>query len=71
MVKVTGDISNALIKREGPLANVLELITQYEVANWQEVTRILLLADVGIAQINDCYMKSLHWYRNLMSGKEE
>ena len=71
MVKVTGDISNALIKREGPLASILDLITQYEVANWQEVTRILLLADVGVAQINDCYMKSLHWYRDLMSGKDE
>ena len=71
MVKVTGDISNALIKREGPLANVLELIKQYETANWQEVTRILLLADVDVAKINDSYIKSLRWYRNLMSGVDE
>ncbi len=68
MVKVSAEISNALVRGEGPLATILNLITQYEIANWQEVTRILLLANVDVAVINDCYRKTLQWYRNLMSG---
>lgn len=70
-VKVTGDVSNALIKGEGPLANIMELIRQYENANWQEVTRLLLLANVDVSVINDCYMKSLQWYKKLMFDREE
>lgn len=71
MVKVTDEVSRALTKGEGPLASIMNLITQYENANWQEVTRLLLLADVDVSVVNDCYMKSLHWYRELMFGKGE
>lgn len=70
-VKVTSEVSTALNKGEGPLANVMELIRQYENANWQEVSRLLLLANVEVSVVNDCYMKSLHWYRQLMFGREE
>ncbi|MCM1216413.1 MAG: HDOD domain-containing protein [Lachnospiraceae bacterium] len=69
-VKVTGEVSKALTKGEGPLANVMELIRQYENANWQEVTRLLLLANVEVSVVNDCYMRSLQWYKKLMLGKE-
>ncbi|MCM1540577.1 MAG: HDOD domain-containing protein [Blautia sp.] len=69
-VKVTGDVSRALTKGEGPLANVMELIRQYENANWQEVTRLLLLANMDVSVVNDCYMKSLQWYKKLMLGKD-
>lgn len=71
MVQVTGDVSSALIKGEGPLASVLELMTQYENANWQEVSRLMLLANVEVSQVNDCYMRSLRWYRDLMSGADK
>jgi len=70
MVKVAGEVRDALIKHEGPYAIVLELIQQYEKANWQEVTRLLLLAGVDVYLVNDCYMKALRWYRKLMSGRE-
>jgi len=70
-LKVTGEVNRALTKGEGPLANVLELIRQYENANWQEVTRLLLLANVEVSMVNDLYMKSLHWYRQLMYGEEK
>lgn len=70
-VKVTEEVSRALTKSEGPLANVMELVRQYESANWQEVTRLLLLANIEVSAVNDLYMKSLHWYRQLMYGREE
>ena len=70
-IKVTGEVSTALTRGEGPLANVMELVRQYESANWQEVTRLLLLADVEVSVVNDCYMKSLYWYRQLMFGRDE
>lgn len=70
-VKVTEEVSRALTKSEGPLANVMELVRQYESANWQEVTRLLLLANIEVSVVNDLYMKSLYWYRQLMYGGEE
>ncbi len=70
-VKVTGDVSRALTAGEGPLASILELVKQYESANWQEVTRLLLLANVEVSVVNDLYFKSLQWYRQLMYGREE
>ena len=70
-VKVTGEVSRALTREEGPLASIMELIRQYENANWQEVTRLLLLANVNVSVVNDCYMKTLHWYKQLMFGKDE
>lgn len=70
-VKVTDSVSSALTRGEGPLASVMELIRQYENANWQEVTRLLLLANVEVSAVNDCYMESLLWYRQLMFDKSE
>lgn len=70
-VKMTEEVSRALTKSEGPLANVMELVRQYESANWQEVTRLLLLANIEVSVVNDLYMKSLYWYRQLMYGGEE
>lgn len=70
-VKMTEEVSRALIEGEGPLANIMELIRQYENANWQEVTRLLLLADIEVSTVNALYMKSLHWYKQLMYGREE
>lgn len=69
VVKVTGDVSNALIHREGPLEKVLELMLQYENANWQEVSRVLILENVEVSKVSESYTKSLVWYRKLMSDK--
>ena len=68
MVMVAGDVRLALIEEKSCLAPVYDLMKQYEGANWQEVSRQLLLADMDVEQVNDAYVNALIWYRSLMSG---
>ena len=69
MVMVAGDVKEALINGSGRLSPVLDLMQQYENANWQEVSRLLLLAKMDVDPVNNAYMDSLRWYRDLMFDK--
>ena len=68
MVMVAGDVREALLFGKGKLAPVFELMTQYEEANWPEVSRQLLLAKMDAEPVNEAYVKALGWYRSLMEG---
>ena len=70
MVKVSSEIREALISGSGKLSPVLNLMQQYENANWQEVSRLLLLAKIDVDLVNDAYKNSLRWYRDLTYGKK-
>lgn len=65
MVMVAGDVREALIRGSGRLAPVLDFMASYETADWQEVSRQLLLAEIDVDSIHDAYVKALIWYRNL------
>ena len=65
MVHVSKLIENALIDDKGELAPVLDFIIQYENADWQEVSRQMLLKRIDINQVYDAYTNSLKWYRDL------
>lgn len=69
MVKVSKDIREALIDRKGKFAPLLDFIIQYEGANWQEVSRQMVLQNIDMNQVYDAYVNSLEWYRNLFSDK--
>ena len=69
MVKVTGNIKEALIERNGLLSPILELITEYEVANWTEVSRLMVLQNIDMVSLNGAYKNALRWYRELMFGE--
>lgn len=66
MVKVTGDIRDALIAGEGILSPVYELIIKYEMADWQAVSRQLLLAEISTEAVNTAYLNALIWYKKLL-----
>ncbi len=68
MVKVAGDVRLALIQNKGGLAPVYDMMKQYETANWAEVSRQLLLAEMDVEKVNEAYLGALTWYRDLMSG---
>ena len=65
MVMLTGDVSQALIHGEGKLAPVLDFMLKYETADWREISRQLLLAEVDVDSIYHAYVDSLQWYRKL------
>ncbi|MDE5909162.1 MAG: HDOD domain-containing protein [Lachnospiraceae bacterium] len=67
MVKVSKEISDALIDHKGVLAPVLEFVLQYEKADWQEVSRLMILQEIEMEQVYTAYMQSLQWYCDLFS----
>ena len=69
MVKVSKDIEMALIYGKGRFFPVYNMMLQYENASWNEVSRLLLLENKDVTPVNEAYLESLRWYRDLMSAK--
>ncbi|MCR5509184.1 MAG: HDOD domain-containing protein [Lachnospiraceae bacterium] len=65
MLKVSRNISRALLDREGPYADIYNFILQYESANWTEIDRVMLLKDMDSNAVYDAYIDTLKWYRTL------
>lgn len=64
IVKVSKEISDALIAGTGTFAPVLEFMSQYENANWQEVSRIMIVDNMDMEKIYNSYIEALQWYRD-------
>lgn len=67
MVKVSKEIEDALVNNKGKFAPVLEFVTQYEVASWQEVFRLMMLKDIKTSDVYQAYVQTLKWYRDLFA----
>ena len=69
LMKVTGDIQKALISNQGPLAPIMDFLIQYESANWQEVSRQMIIYNLSMDAVQQAYTDSLKWYRNLIESE--
>lgn len=69
MVKVSRQIREVLVEHKGELFKVYDFIAQYENANWQEVSRQMILDNIEISTIYDAYIQTLVWYRKLTLGR--
>lgn len=65
VVKVSHDVQEALLERKGKLAPVLEFVEQYESANWSEISRQMILYNIGMDVVESSYIDSLVWYRKV------
>lgn len=70
-MKVSGDIYKALVDQSGPLYPVMDFMLQYEDANWQEVSRLMLLGNVPMDAVQQAYMDALCWYRDLITDPKD
>lgn len=70
MVRVSGKIRTALLEHTGSLAEVLHFIVKYESAEWQEVSRQLVLKNIEIPDISHAWVSSLQWYAKLIAMNE-
>lgn len=64
-INVSKEISDALISKKGELAPALDFMLQYESANWQEVSRQMILANLDMEAVYDAYIKSICWYKDV------
>ena len=69
MVKVSNDISDALIYKRGKLVPVMDFIEQYENANWAEISREMIVYDIDMDVVAAAYEDTLVWYRQLVEAK--
>ena len=70
MVRVSGKIRADLLERTGSLAEVLHFIVKYESAEWQEVSRQLVLKNIEIPDVSHAWVSSLQWYAKLIAMNE-
>ena len=63
-IKVSKNISDALVYHKGIFAFTLEFILQYENANWQEVSRLMIVHNIEMQPVYDAYLNALRWYRD-------
>ena len=70
MVRVSGKIRTALLEHTGSLAEVLHFIVKYESAEWQEVSRQLVLKNIEIPDVSHAWVYSLKWYAKLIAMNE-
>jgi len=69
MVHVSRQIRDVLGEKKGPLMKVYDFILRYENADWQEVSRQMILENIDMDTVYDAYLQSLVWYRKLTLGK--
>lgn len=67
-LKVSKQINAALVEDSGEFAQVYDFIIAYEKADWQEVSRLMLLGRIDMARISDAYVEAVRWYRELVSA---
>ena len=67
MVIVSKDIRKALVAHDGTLSLPYYFILQYENANWQEVSRIMLIREIEMDRVYEAYCDALKWYRKIFS----
>lgn len=65
MLKVSKNISRALINKEGPYSELYTFMLQYESASWTEVDRVMLLKEFDSDAVYNAYIDTLKWYREL------
>ena len=71
LVKVSREISDALISQKGAFRPILEFALAYELADWQEVSRLMILENIDMDPVYEAYVQSLGWYRDLFSDFSE
>lgn len=65
IVRVPKNVKSALLDHNGPLEPVLSFIRVYENADWQEISRLIVLNSYDEAAVYQAYLDALVWYRDL------
>lgn len=69
LVRLPKHVNEALIHKSGKYAAVYEFILNYEKANWEEVSRQMILNEIELEKVYQAYTDALIWYRKLILGK--
>lgn len=69
-VRVSENIKQSLLHHSGILQPVLEMVTDYENANWSAVSRRMIVHDIHEDDLSHAYLDTLLWYKQLITDEE-
>lgn len=64
-VNVSRDIREALLNHKGEFADVYDFMTAYENADWQEVSRLLIVKEIDNDAVYKAYIDAVCWYKEM------
>lgn len=64
-VNVARDIKEALLRHQGEFAVVYDFMTAYENADWQEVSRIMIVKNLNHDAVFKAYIDAVRWYKEM------
>ncbi|MDL2289665.1 HDOD domain-containing protein [Clostridia bacterium OttesenSCG-928-F22] len=70
-VAVDARVRSALVDKEGPLYEVLDLIYSYERADWDKVSINLIRNNIEVDALNKAFIDALIWYKELLMDIDE
>jgi len=68
LVKVSTAVHEALVDGKGKYINVLNFIKAYEAADWQEVSRLVILNNIDEEGLYKAFVDAAIWYGRLISS---
>ncbi|MDR0424011.1 MAG: HDOD domain-containing protein [Clostridiales Family XIII bacterium] len=69
LVRVSDEIYSALSDCSGAYAEIYRFMLNYEAANWNSVSRVLIIRDLKASDIYGAYVNALVWYNNLIGAE--
>ena len=64
-VNVSRDIRDALLNHKGEFADIYDFMIAYENADWQEVSRMLIVKNVDNDAVYKAYIDAVCWYKEM------
>ena len=64
-MNLSQEIVDALVHQKGDLASVYKFLLAYEDADWQEISRQVIVMNQTTDAVYDAYITSVQWYKDL------
>jgi len=68
MLHVSKNISSALTEQTGSFAPIYDFIRAYEIADWAQIDRTIIMNKLDADAIYNAYIDSMKWYKTLFSN---
>ena len=67
-LELSAEVRGALLQRDGPLGAPLQIVEQYEQANWDAARELATGSDVSDDALPNLYIDALHWAAQQING---
>lgn len=67
-ITIGEDIRKALLGKSSALCQILDLVLNYERANWNEISRAAAALGIADEVITERYLESVDWAQQVLSG---